>query len=66
MKNSASRTGAASRVLTTHERRAPVPEGARHGLGARSTNPSYIVWNRMKNSAMSSRNCEPRMRSATV
>jgi hypothetical protein len=30
----------------------------------RSTKPSYMVWNRWKNSPMSSRNCEPRMRSA--
>ena len=33
---------------------------------ARSTKPSYIDWNSTKNSAMSSRNCEPRMRSAIV
>ena len=63
-KNSASRTGVASRVETTMNvvRRS---ESRRVTASARSTNPAYIDWNRMKNSEMSARNCVPRIRSAT-
>ena len=64
MKNSASRTGADSSVDTT-TKVVRLSASVRVTASARSTKPSYIVWNRRKNSAMSSRNCEPRMRSAT-
>ena len=40
-------------------------DSSRDTAPARSTNPSYIDWKRMKNSAMSARNCVPRIRSAT-
>ena len=65
MKYSASRTGAASRVDTT---RKVVRRSDRVAVTAseRSTKPGAMVWNRPKNSAMSSRNCEPRMPSATL
>jgi hypothetical protein len=65
MKNSASRAGEASRVdTTTNVVRLSV--SVRVTARARSTKPSYIVWNSRKNSAMSCRNCEPSTRSATV
>ena len=64
MKNSASCTGADSRVDTTTNV-VRLSARVRVTASARSTKPSYIVWNRRKNSAMSSRNFEPRMRSAT-
>ena len=64
MKNSASRTGAASSVLTT-TKVVRWSRSSRSTARARSTKPGYMVWKRMKNSAMSSRNCEPRTRSAT-
>ena len=65
MKNSASRAGADSSVDTTTKVVPLVLQEAGRRPAARSTKPSYIVWKRRKNSAMSSRNCEPRMRSAT-
>ena len=64
MKNSASRTGADSSVDTT-TKVVRLSSSVRVTALARSTKPSYIVWKRRKNSAMSSRNFEPRMRSAT-
>ena len=65
MKNSASCAGAASSVVTTTKvvRRSC---SSRVTAWARSTKPAHMVWNRMKNSAMSCRNCEPRIRSATL
>ncbi len=63
MKYSASRTGDASRVDTTRKvvRRS---DRVRVTASDRCTNPGAMVWNSEKNSAMSSRNCEPRMPSA--
>ena len=57
--------GADSNVVTTMNevRRS---ESTRSTALARCTNPLYIDWKRMKNSATSSRNAEPRIRSATV
>ena len=40
-------------------------ESRRVTASARSTNPAYIDWKRMKNSEMSARNWVPRIRSAT-
>ena len=40
-------------------------DNSRVTASARSTNPVYIDWKRMKNSEMSARNCVPRIRSAT-
>jgi hypothetical protein len=64
MKNSASRAGLDSSVLTTTKvvRRS---RRTRSTARARSTKPSYIDWKSRKNSAMSWRNAEPRMRSAS-
>ena len=63
-KYSASRSGTVSNVETTmNEVRRSANN--RWTAWARSTNPSYMVWNKMKNSAMSARNWVPRIRSAT-
>ena len=64
-KNSASRSGAPSSVVTTANvvRRS---WSSRSTASARSTNPSYIDWKFRKNSAMSWRNWLPRMRSAIL
>ena len=48
------------------EKRRPAFVEQRATARARSTNPSYIDWNRWKKRPMSSRNCEPRIRSATT
>ena len=61
-KNSASRSGVASSVDTTTN----VVRRSDRSLPTaweRSTNPSYIVWKRMKNSEMSDMNSVPRIRS---
>ena len=59
MKNSASWAGRRLERGHDDERRAPVVQQAVVTASARSTKPGPIVWKRMKNSAMSWRNCVP-------
>ena len=58
MKNSASRSGSGSSVETTRND-VRSSSKVRVTASARSTKPSYMVWKRMKKSAMSSKNSTP-------